>query len=190
MARLMDAVLPEKTMPFTPPDNMVVYETEHWVVNQRIGCPVAGYLVVGAKASGALELPDLAVGAQHEIGVLLARATQILRADLGAERVYVGRYGHTPGHTVHFHVVPVYGWIVSAFHADPRYSEEPDPDGANLTLFIWREYCENPSPPACHGPSVDEAVRQIRDKFKEDGGRTSPCTVRAGAAPVRRAVGK
>jgi len=157
-------------MPFKPPSNMIVHETEHWVINQRIGCPVPGYLMIGAKAPDAGELSDLSPAAQHEIGGLLARATQILRADLGAERVYVGRYGHTPGHTVHFHVMPVYPWIVSAFHADPRYSVESDPDGANLTLFIWREYCESSTPPACDGLSVDEAVRQIRDKFKKHEG--------------------
>ena len=171
-------------MPFKPPENMIVHETEHWVVNQRVGCPVAGYLIVGARAPDAAELPDLALGAQHEIGTLLARATEILRADLGAERVYVGRYGHEPGHTVHFHVMPVYPWIVSAFHADPRYSVEPDPDGANLTHFIWREYCESPSPPACNGLSVDQAVQLIRNKFKE--GKTEPAAGRYARRPRAR----
>jgi diadenosine tetraphosphate (Ap4A) HIT family hydrolase len=152
---------------------MIVHETPHWRINHRIRCPVPGYLMVGAKATNAVELSDLTTAAQQEIGFLLARATRILRADLGADRVYVARFGHEPGHTVHFHVIPVYSWIVEAFHADVRYAVEPNPDGANLTLFIWREYCESDSPPSCTGPSVTTAVATIRKAFKEDGGRTS-----------------
>jgi len=108
-----------------------------------------------------------------EVGSLLAHATRILRDDLEAERVYVTRFGHEPDHTVHFHVIPVYSWIVAAYHADRRYAVETTPDGANLTLFIWREYCESGSPPPCGGPSVREAIATIRRRFKEPRGRTS-----------------
>lgn len=157
---------------YRPPAAMITHETEHWLVNHRVDCPVAGYLIIGAKAANAVELSDLTTAAQREIGPLLAQATRMLREDLGAERVYVGRYGHMPGHTVHFHVMPVYSWIVAAYHADKRYAVEPNPDGANLTLFIFREYCENPSPPPCQGPSVAEVIRTIRRRFKDVGGRT------------------
>ena len=154
-------------MAFTPPEEMIVCETAHWRVNHRVRCPVPGYLMVGAKAPEAIELSDLAPTALGEIGGLLGRATRILRTELGAERVYVGRYGHEVGHPVHFHVIPVYSWIVAAYHADPRYAVETKPDGASLTLFIWREYCEKASPPVCPGPSVIEAVATIRRGFGE-----------------------
>ena len=160
-------------MQFIPPEEMIVHETAHWRVNHRVGCLVPGYLMVGAKSPDAIELSDLTVAAQREIGSILAQATRILRADLGAERVYVGRYGHDAGYTVHFHVIPVYPWIVSAFHADSRYESGPNPDGANLTLFIWREYCETSSPRPCPAPSVAEAIGTIRRGFQKDGGRTS-----------------
>lgn len=39
--------------------------------------------------------------------------------------------------------------------------------GANLTLFIWREYCENPAPPSCPGLSVSAAVARVRARFEE-----------------------
>lgn len=152
---------------FKPPNDMVVHETSHWRINHRINCPVPGYLMVGAKSDDAAEMSDLTTSAQQEIGSLLAQATRILRADFGAIRVYVTRFGHEPGHTVHFHVIPVYSWIVKAYHSDKRYSAEPNPDGANLTLFIWREYCENPTPPECPGPSIPEAIAKLRSRFKE-----------------------
>lgn len=155
-----------KTMPFTPPEQMIVYETPHWRLNHRLKCPVPGYPMVAGKAVDAIELPDLSGPAQREIGPLLAHATRILRADLGADRVYIGRYGHDVGYTFHFHVIPVYSWIVAAYHADPRYAVTPEPDGADLTRFIWREYCENPSPPPCSGPSISEAIAMIRRGFE------------------------
>jgi diadenosine tetraphosphate (Ap4A) HIT family hydrolase len=160
-------------MRFVPPEEMIVHETPHWRINQRVNCPVPGYLMVGAKAANAVELSDLTEAAQREIGSLLAQATRILRAALGAERVYVARFGHDPGHTVHFHVIPVYSWIVAAYHADARYAVEPNPDGGNLTLFIWREYCESGSPPPCSGPSVAASIATLRSRFSESGGRTS-----------------
>ena len=170
-------------MPFVPPEEMIVHETRHWRVSHRVNCPVPGYLTVGAKAVDAIELPDLAPLALREIGGLLARATRILRADLGADRVYIGRYGHDAGHAVHFHVIPVYSWIVAAYHADPRYALEPNPDGGNLTLFIWREYCENPSPPPCPGPSVSEAIAAIRRGFKYSRSPRTPDTPRCPERP-------
>lgn len=171
-------------MRVTPPEAMTVHETPHWRINHRVKCPVPGYLMVAAKSPDAVELSDLTMGAQQEIGTLLAQTTHVLRDVLGAERVYVTRFGHDPGHTVHFHVIPVYAWIVAAYHADPRYAVGPDPDGANLTLFIWREYCERASPPPCAGPSVSEAIEQLRKRFREHGGRTSACNL-AGRKPCR-----
>ncbi len=154
-------------MTFTIPQEMIVYEAEHWRINHRVNCSVPGYLMIGAKAANAIELPDLTLPAQREVGPLLTLATKILRTELGADRVYVGRYGHDTGYPVHFHLIPVYSWIVAAYHNDPRYASEPKPDGANLTLFIWREYCENPSPPANPGPSISTAITTLRDSFEK-----------------------
>jgi diadenosine tetraphosphate (Ap4A) HIT family hydrolase len=54
-------------MSFTPPQSLIVHETPHWRVNQRLGCSVPGYLIVGAKAADALELPDLSPQALAEL---------------------------------------------------------------------------------------------------------------------------
>lgn len=155
-------------MMFVPPRNMIVYETSHWLINQRVNCPFPGYLMIGAKSPDACELTDLSLAAQQEIGVLLGKATGFLRSDLGASRVYVGRYGHTPGHTVHFHVIPVYSWIISAFESDERYNMESNPDGVDLMRFIWREYCEKTSSLPCGELSMEKGLRIIREKFEEN----------------------
>ena len=40
-----------------------------------------------------------------------------------------------------------------------------DYDGAELTLFVWRELCESPHPPQVHGPSIPEAVTMLNQRF-------------------------
>lgn len=37
---------------------------------------------------------------------------------LSPEHVYVARWGHTPGQTVHFHVIRVFAWLAEAVARD------------------------------------------------------------------------
>ena len=46
-----------------------------------------------------------------------------------------------------------------------RLKAETRTDGADLTLFIWREFGERDLPPAIEGPSIAEVVRQLRYAF-------------------------
>jgi hypothetical protein len=42
----------------------------------------------------------------------------------------------------------------------------PSTDGAELTLFVWREFAENPKPPVIQGRSVEEVIEELRSAFK------------------------
>ena len=134
--------------------------------------------MVGAKNPQGESLSDLSATAQAELGPLLARSSKLLRECFNAVRVYDGRYGHQPGHTVHYHVIPVYDWTISAYWQDDRYrslaqfygdggaTAPGDFDGADMTLFIWRTFAEpGAEPPQIHGPSVDEVVAALRNEF-------------------------
>jgi len=129
-----------------------------------------GYLMLASKLP-AEDLSDLPHGALTELGPLLAKVQSVLREKLNPVRVYIGRYGHSPGYPIHFHLIPVYDWVERLFWQDERYrllekfAEKPGPvetDGAELTLFIWREFCERSSPPRVAGPSIDEAIALLR----------------------------
>ena len=167
--------------PFVPPARFVIHETEHWLVNHRVDTVYPGYLMVGARAPDATSLASLSPEALAELGGLLAACVHALETRLGATRVYCGRYGHEPDHTVHFHVLPVYAWTVErfladelapklrAFHASPTLSEF---DGADLTLFVWRRFAEpGGEPPEIDGPSVGETIEVLRAAFRS---HTSP----------------
>ena len=109
------------------------------------------------------------------MGVLLSKVQNTLQSVLGARRVYLGRYGHTPGHTFHFHAIPIYDWVEELFWQNPRYrllesfAEKPEPamtDGAELTLFVWREFCERTVSPQIKGLSVSQAIEILRGAIR------------------------
>lgn len=170
--------------PFVPPAEYVIHETEHWWVNHRCDTPYPGYLMLGAKDPDANGLSKLSPDAAAEMGLLLSEMTRALEEVMKPTRIYTGRYGHQPGHTVHFHVIPVYDWTVSAYWRDSRYrslqqfygpgevtNDRDDFDGADMTLFIWRTFAEKGiTPPKIEGADVKDIVKQLRKEFAPQGG--------------------
>ncbi|MBZ9745080.1 HIT family protein [Mesorhizobium sp. CO1-1-7] len=152
------------------PQQFHVFETDGWLVSHRINSALPGYLMVSSRRFSD-DLSTLSEQALSELGPLLAGAQSALQQTLTAQRVYIGRYGHTPGYPIHFHVIPVYDWVEELFWRDTRYRllktfAEPEgdtlTDGAELTLFIWREFCERAEPPPISGPSVPQAIELLR----------------------------
>lgn len=156
------------------PDRFIIHQTGHWVLNQRINSALPGYLMLSAREP-ASSLAQLPVEALAELGILMARTQQIIEAQLQPARLYIGRYGHDAGYAIHFHFIPVYPWVEALFWADERYrtlqafgwmqGAQAQTDGAELTLFVWREFCERPDPPAIQGGSVEEVIAQLRNAF-------------------------
>lgn len=155
------------------PVDFVIHQTEHWTLNHRLDSALPGYLMLGSRArvEAFHELPHAAL---LELGPLLAQVQQVMERVLEPRRLYVGRYGHVPGWPIHFHCIPVYDWVEELFWQDERYrlleafaGGEPQTatDGAELTLFIWREFCERPDPPAIQGPVVDAVIARLRAAF-------------------------
>jgi diadenosine tetraphosphate (Ap4A) HIT family hydrolase len=158
-------------MAFQIPEHLIIKTTDHWIVNHRIDSKLPGYLMIASRAS-TTKLSDLPAAALGELGALLAEAQKILQEALGAEHVYLGRFGHQLGPSIHFHVIPIYAWAKAAFTRDPRYTvlksfytpgaRNSDFDGSELTLYIWREFCESVITPAIEGPSVPEVIELLR----------------------------
>jgi diadenosine tetraphosphate (Ap4A) HIT family hydrolase len=116
------------------------------------------------------DLSDLSGEALSSMGTVFATVQRALMA-LGTTRVYIGRYGHSPGYPIHFHAIPIYEWVEDLFWKDDRYRlleqfadgpGETPTDGAELTFFVWREFCERADPPPIKGPSVSETIALLR----------------------------
>jgi len=176
---------------FEPPGHLVIVRTEHWVLNHRVDSALPGYLMLGACAP-TNDLSTMRPEALAELGILLARGQKALNAILQPEHLYFGRYGHMAGHALHFHIIPICGWVKQSFFGDPRYrvlqslyqpSDGGDAvgetDGAELTSYVWREFCENPNHPPISGPSIQEVLEKLK-AFLEPS--ESPAPSRAGAS--------
>ncbi|CAM3836573.1 Hydrolase [Pseudomonas reidholzensis] len=157
------------------PHRFIIQEFQYWVLNHRMDSALPGYVMLSAKAM-TNSLSTLPAEAHAELGVLLARIQQTLEDHLKPKRLYIGRYGHDAGYSIHFHFIPVYPWVEALFWADDRYrllqqfgSREnslSQTDGAELTLYVWREFCERPEPPAIEGPAVEQVIATLRDAFE------------------------
>jgi diadenosine tetraphosphate (Ap4A) HIT family hydrolase len=163
---------------------LVILQTEDWVLNHRVDSALPGYLMLGARMP-TNDLSLMRPQALAQFGTLLASAQNALNKILEPRHLYIGRYGHTAGHALHFHIIPICQWVRQSFFGDPRYrvlkgfqhSAEADAadetDGAELTLYVWREFCENPVPPKVSGPSIHEVVERLRGHLSPYGDEIS-----------------
>ncbi|MBD8149941.1 HIT family protein [Pseudomonas fluorescens] len=152
-----------------------LHQTEHWLLNHHLTTRLPGYLMLGARTptDSLADMPDAALA---ELGGLLAGVQRVMEARLQPKWLYISRYGHMPGLPLHFHFIPVYDWVEDAFWQDERYRTlqgfasqtlaQDLTDGAELTLFVWREFGESATPPQVQGPSVTQVIERLSAAFK------------------------
>jgi diadenosine tetraphosphate (Ap4A) HIT family hydrolase len=158
------------------PPRFIIHESQHWIVNHRLDSALPGYLMLGAKQM-TNSLAALPAQALAELGVLQAKIQSVMEKHLHPRRLYISRFGHDAGCAIHFHFIPIYPWIETLFWQDDRYrslqafgslaSTNVQTDGAELTLFVWREFCERPDPPTVQGLSVDQTISILRRDFAD-----------------------
>lgn len=149
----------------------IIHETEHWILNHHMSSKLPGYLVFGTRYP-VRSLSDLPEEALIEMGPLLARVQKTLQTELQPKWLYISRFGHDPRFPIHFHYIPVYHWVEELFSKDERYRVLKNfgagadahalTDGAELTLFVWREFGESPEPPSIQGPSIEQIIERLR----------------------------
>ncbi len=113
----------------------LLFETEHWIIKQRPDAALPGYLLMSAKQN-TTHLWELDAAALAEMGGHLARVQKLMMEVLKPTYLYIGRYGHMKGPSFHFHFIPIY---------------------------VWREFCESPTPPQIKGLSVLEAMELLKN---------------------------
>ena len=145
---------------------MLIYETENWLLKQRADCKLPGYLILAAKNAKSSSLAALLPSALNELGQIQSHATSFLQTLLGAELVYICKWGHLLGNAPHFHIVPLYKWLKESYKADQLWREfEPEPDGPIYFAYITRAFVEYKRSPSIEGPSINEAFQTLRKAF-------------------------
>lgn len=152
-------------MPLSIPQHLIVHQTKYWTINHRVDTEMPGYLMIGASDSEVRRFKDISEEASIELGALIIRSTKYVEEELQPKRIFCSRYGYDDGHSVHFHIIPIYSWLEEEFLNDVEYSKLFC-DGSTLTLFLWREYIEAENKRPIFGPSVDEAVSKIKGRFE------------------------
>lgn len=152
----------------------IIHESPYWIINQRMDSALPGYLMLSAKEV-TNSLAALPAEALAELGTLQSKIQASIEAHLQPKRLYIGRFGHEAGYSIHFHFIPIYHWVEALFWSDDRYrllqtfgsldSNVPRTDGAELTFFVWREFCERRDPPLIEGPSIDRVISTLRYEF-------------------------
>ena len=151
-----------------------MHETVHWRVNQRVDSTLPGYLIVGAKEQEATELAHLSQKALSEIGLVLGIVTGTLQRLFQPEHIHICRFGHDLHHTVHFHVIPIYGWVRQAYDriaregtTQVRYPKFTD--GTSLTLFVTEEFRDGRAPCEIARPNIHDAINALREALSKMG---------------------
>ena len=164
-------------MAFIPPPWSIVLQTELWTLNHNIDARIPGYLMLSPNRSVS-DFSDLSNAELSSMGHLISIATTAIKTTLSPENIFISRYGVTSGFSLHFHIIPVHEWVKRLFSQDIRYQTLKDfkgskfvdfPDGADWTLFIWREFVESENPPPCEGPSVADTISLLREAVKNEG---------------------
>ncbi len=153
-------------MAFKIPPELIIHEGSHWVINHRVDTEMPGYLMIGARDNKVRNFSDLSTEALVELGPLIGQATKFVEEELKPKRLFCSRYGYAEGYSIHFHVVPIYGWLEDEFFNDPEYAKLHC-DGSSLTLFLWREYIESPVKREIKGPLVTDVVKRLKGRFEQ-----------------------
>ncbi|WP_392551561.1 hypothetical protein RHO13_01400 [Orbus wheelerorum] len=152
------------------PANMLIKQTAYWNINHRINSALPGYIMLSSRLDeGQLHL--LPQKALTEMTYLMSKIDYALNELLTPNHLYISRYGHNKNLAIHFHFIPITQWLINLFWQDQRYrqlqsfgAENPETitDGAELTFFIWREFCERPDPPIYQGPSREMIIEKLK----------------------------
>src|SRR5471030_1144782 len=155
--------------------HFIIHETAHWILNHHLSSALHGYLMLGSRTH-VNSLAELSDGALAELGGLLATIQKTIESELKPKWLYISRFGHDPSFPIHFHFIPVYHLVEDLFWKDGRYrvletlatneNAQSLTDGAELTLFIWREFGEKPEPPATQGPMINQVIEGLRRSFR------------------------
>lgn len=87
------------------PDRELIAVDEHWRVAHATGSALAGWLVLMPRRH-VLEVAELTDTESALLGGWQVRLARALRRVVGADKIYVTKFGEMPGFHLHFHIVP------------------------------------------------------------------------------------
>ncbi|MGY0216181.1 hypothetical protein ACWJJH_02210 [Endozoicomonadaceae bacterium StTr2] len=140
-------------------EDLIVLERNYWTVNHRTLSTYPGYLMIQARERAA-ELSGLNNSALLELGPVMAEVESLLQHTFSPRRIIFSKLGFSAGHSSHFHVLPVYDWLLQEIVDNPQWINNPD--GNDVMLYVNRIYCEQQHPEQAE-KITREAIQQINN---------------------------
>ena len=138
------------------PENKILLETKHWIINHRLDTEYPGYLMLGSKES-TFRVSDLCTESLRSMGIILGAVENRMYERLKPETVIISKLGFSKGFGCHFHLIPVYSWLYDSIKRDKSYSIS-EPDGLDFSLFISRKFCEGSEQFPKRALNIEDAI--------------------------------
>lgn len=150
----------------------ILFQGEYWDININLNFGVPGYLFVRNSRGADDKFSAINPHEYAEMGRMIGLATSAVEHCLNVKRVFAGKFGLVAAHPVHFHIVPIYDWILDEFvqktDMEKLQKSYPDnypaiPDGADIMKFIWHQYCFTSHTPENieANTNLDEIVQKL-----------------------------
>ncbi|MGD1148651.1 MAG: GNAT family N-acetyltransferase [Thermoanaerobaculaceae bacterium] len=150
------------TMSDSPPDELKVFEDEHFTVEQCGSCLIPGYLILRLKGP-AVTMGQLAHQASGRLGEMLSRTARAIGEVVTPERLYVLSFCEID-QRLHFHLFPRTRPLLQAYRRAAGSLVEPV---SGPKLFEWARTAivpGSPVPPGLEG--VEQACAALRATMK------------------------
>ena len=85
-------------------ENLLVFESEHFIVKQCSDVSIPGYLIISPKTE-VLYFSDLSEDVVHLLASLISKVEKVLREVLGVEMIYIAKFAEFKK-GLHFHIFP------------------------------------------------------------------------------------
>jgi len=144
------------------PKDLLIYENDHFRIEQCADCPIPGYLIVSPKVE-VRSLSEMKSETLAELGNTLALASKALEEVLQPDQVYCAKFGEL-NNLVHFHVFPKTKWIaVEYLKENPTNTDVI----SGPQLLDWaRNKFKKDSNHTFPGPSTEDTIVKLRKSIQ------------------------
>ena len=143
-------------------DNLIVFESEHFIVKQCSDVSIPGYLIIELKIE-VFYLSDLSQDVLQLLTSLLAKVEKILREVLRVEQIYILKFSEL-NRVIHFHIFPRTESIFQTYIQD-NPSKRDQINGP--LIFDWsRKYYKTNVEKLKEDKLIIDTLSVIRQKLK------------------------
>lgn len=125
------------------PKNHIIYQSNNWIVNHRVDTIYPGYLIVSTTSTKS-DLHEIDVLASKKLVCILSFCERFLYKKAFATKVLICKYGFTKDLPFHFHIIPIYTWVIDEIKQDAKYLEifksKDQFSGPGVSFYISKQY--------------------------------------------------